>query len=191
MGEQKRFAREHFAFPVSKNDLLVSISLFLASKSELLVGISLFLVSKRDLLANISLFLVGKSDLIMSISIFLWSKRDLLANISLFLMRKRDLLANISLFLVGKSVFLVRKSDFLVADNFATIYSWHVIEDHEMRLFDDVVVWPVGYRLYEVLRNRDVHPLQFRYVKRGFGQRSRGNFSEELVVIRIHLFEDR
>src|SRR5947199_7649949 len=30
--------------------------------------------------------------------------------------------------------------------------SWHVIEHHEMRLFDDVVVWPVRYGLHMLAR---------------------------------------
>src|SRR5262249_5442193 len=68
--------------------------------------------------------------------------------------------------------------------------SGQVIEDHQMSLFSDVVIWAVGYRLHEVLRNGDVHPLEFRHVKGGLGQRSRWNFSEELVVVGIQLFEN-
>src|SRR2546427_10917383 len=59
-----------------------------------------------------------------------------------------------------------------------------------MSLFDDVVVWPVRYRLHEVLWNRDVHSLQFGFVKSGLRERAGGDFSQKLVVIRIQLFED-
>src|SRR5947209_3429978 len=68
--------------------------------------------------------------------------------------------------------------------------SGQVIENHQMSLFNDVVIWAVGYRLHEVLRNGDVHPLQLGHVKRGLGQRSGWNFSDELVVIGIQLFEN-
>src|SRR5262249_4553028 len=59
-----------------------------------------------------------------------------------------------------------------------------------MSLFDDVVVWPVRYRLHKVLRNRDVHSLQFGHVERGLGKRSGRNSSEKLVVIGVQLFKD-
>src|SRR5207247_10571363 len=73
----------------------------------------------------------------------------------------------------------------------SNLCSWHVIEDHQMSLFDNVVVWPVRYCLHKMLRNRDVHPLQFRDEEAGLGQRTGGNFSHQLGVIRIQLVEER
>src|SRR5207249_513419 len=55
-----------FTFPISKSDLLVSISLLLVRKSDFLVSISLLLVRKSDLLASVSLLLVSKSDFLVA-----------------------------------------------------------------------------------------------------------------------------
>src|SRR2546426_44354 len=76
--QQKRFAREHLALLVSKSDFLVSISLLLVSKSDLLVSVSLLLVRKSDLLVSVSLLLVRKSDLLVSVLLLLVSKSDFL-----------------------------------------------------------------------------------------------------------------
>src|SRR5213078_791618 len=64
--QEKRFAGEHFTLPVSKSDLLVSVSLLLVRKSDLLVSISLLLVRKSDLLVSISLLLVSKRDFLVA-----------------------------------------------------------------------------------------------------------------------------
>src|SRR5205085_5395394 len=64
-----------------------------------------------------------------------------------------------------------------------------VVEHHEMGFFDDMVVGSIRWSLNQVLRHRDVHSFQLRYVKRGLGERSGRNFSEKLIVVGVILLE--
>src|SRR5436309_3534675 len=58
-----------------------------------------------------------------------------------------------------------------------------------MGFFDDMVVCSIRWSLNEVLRHRDVHSFQLRYVNPGLGERSGRNFSEKLVVVGVILLE--
>src|SRR5437870_11466514 len=64
--QQKRFPCEHFAFARQQKPFPLSISLLLVSKSDFLASISLLLVSKSDFLVSVSLLLVSKSDFLVA-----------------------------------------------------------------------------------------------------------------------------
>src|SRR5438309_2312871 len=203
---KSRFLIRNSLFLIGKSRFLIGNSLSLIGKSRFLIGNSLSLIGKSRFLIGNSLSLIGKSRFLIGNSLSLIGKSRFLIGNSLFLIRKSRFLIGNSLSLIGKSRFLIGnslsligKSRFLIGNSLFLIgkshfhvskRSWHVIEDHQMSLFKDVVVWAVRYRLYEVLGNRDIHPLEFGYVKARLRERAGRDFSQKLVVIGIQLFED-
>src|SRR5205085_10445662 len=65
------------------------------------------------------------------------------------------------------------------------------IEPHEVRFLSNIILRSVRRRLHDMLRDSYVHALEFRYPKPRLGYRASRNFSQKLVVIRIHLLENR
>src|ERR1700737_762426 len=76
--------------------------------------------------------------------------------------------------------------------NKRTVYgndSRQVVKDHEMRFFGYIVACPIGWSLNDVLRDSYVHPLQLRHPEAGLTYCPSRNFSEKLVVVRVHLLK--